>query len=253
MKFRTKSRLIYLTGARHRGGHGIHSPFLYRLITTVIEDKRKLTDYLILKELKNKALKLLSISTDPSIQEIFQKFNIPFAKPRKLYRKIEMPLKYGKVVFRLIRELKPNAVINYGHTLGVNLSAAAMAQNLIPVYQVLSLPEYRLFCEELPLCSEISNIHWINEGLELSVEAEFMIINYPDNSELTGNIIHKSLNKHGDNDLLIVRGIHESVEMEAIWHELISSNDVRVSLDLFEIGIALFRKGLQKENFIHRF
>ena len=253
MKFQTKSRLIYLTRARHRGGHGIHSPFLFRLITTVIEDKRELTDYLVLKELKKMALKLLSNSSDPLIQELFKKFNLPVSKPRKLYRKVEMPIKYAKVVFRLIRELKPAVVINYGDTLGINLSVAAMAQNPACVYQVTNKPEYRLLCERLLKKSDTSNIQWINTEADSPVTTEFVIINYPDQPELTESIIRKSLSNHGDNDLLIVRGIHDSAKTEAIWLELIANDSVRISLDLFEVGIALFCRKLQKENFIYNF
>jgi len=223
------------------------------LITTVIEDKQNLSNYQYLKDLKKSALKLLGNSSDPLITELFKKFSLPVSKPRKLYRNVEMPLKYAKVVFRLIRELKPDAVISYGDTLGINLSAAAMAQNPAYLYQVIHKPEYHLFCEKLFINSEVSNIQWINEHIESSVNAEFTIINYPDQPELTENILHKSLTIHGDQDILIVRGIHESAKMETIWSELIASNAVRVSLDLFEIGIVLFFKKLQKENFIYHF
>jgi len=253
MKFQTKSRLIYLIRARHRGGHGIHSPSLYRLITTVIEDKRELPDYLALKGLKKTAIQLLRNSSDPSLPELFEKFNLPVTKPRKLYRKVEMPFKFTKVVFRLIRELKPVTVINYGATLGVNLSAAAMAQNQGSLYQVTNAPENRLFCEKLFTNSDPNNIQWINNQAESSVNAEFSMINYPDQPQLTASAIYKSLSSCGENNILIVRGIHSSAEMEAVWHELTASNTVRVSLDLFEIGIVLLSKKLQKENFIYRF
>lgn len=241
-----------MTRARHRGGHGIHSPFLYRLITSVIEDKQKLPDYMVLNGLKKIALKLLRNSAEPIIQELFKKFNLPVTKPHKLYRKVEMPEKYTEVIFRLIRELKPNAVIHYGDTLGINLSAAAMAQNQKGVYQVSNNPEYRLFCDKLPDKSMASNIQWINGKTESSVKAGFLIINCPEQPKLTESIIQKSLGRDGDNGVLIVRGIHETAEAEAIWLKLIASNSVRVSLDLFEIGIALFCKRLQKENFIYR-
>ena len=39
MKYCTRKWIAYLFTARHREGHGIHSPFLFRLITEVIENK----------------------------------------------------------------------------------------------------------------------------------------------------------------------------------------------------------------------
>jgi hypothetical protein len=52
---------------------------------------------------------------------------------------------------------------------------------------------------------------------------------------------------------VIIRGIHESNRMESIWKDLIKNSRVRVSLDLFEIGIAIFSEKLQKEDFVLKF
>ena len=253
MKFRTLSRLIYLKRAQHRRGHGIHSPFLFRLVTSVIEDRGRLPEYKEFKKLNSTALHLLEEFSDPLFTKIYDQFNLPLSKSRKLYKKLELPLRYGKVVFRLIRYFHPKSIINYSPTLGVNLAVMAMADNRTPVFQVINNPEYIPFIEELLKDSATSNIHFLPEHSEPPVPPEFKIFNYPDQPELLRSILRECLTRHGDNDVLIIRGIHESKEMEEIWQEMIDFESVRVSLDVFEIGIVLFRKGLQKENFIHRF
>ena len=48
MKFRIARKINYIKNARHRHGHGIHSPWLFRLITEVIEDKKRLPEYKII-------------------------------------------------------------------------------------------------------------------------------------------------------------------------------------------------------------
>lgn len=253
MKFRTLSRLIYLKTARHRRGHGIHSPYLFRLITTVIEDRRRLPEYKIFKELNYNALLLLDHFSVSSFTNVYQYFNLATSKTRKLYKKVELPLRYMKVVFRLISDFKPSGLINYGPALGVNLAAMAMANNYSTVYQIVDDPEYTLFTAELLKDSAINNIYFLSENSIPPIHPEFIMINYPNNPDQSRNIVQRCLSRHEDNDLLIIRGIHESKEMETIWQEMIGSNCVRVSLDLFEIGIVLFRKGLQKENFILKF
>ena len=109
------------------------------------------------------------------------------------------------------------------------------------------------FSKELLKDSSISNIYFFPENSVFSVTPEFLIVNYPDDPDKSRSILQNCLNLHGDNDVLIIRGIHESKTMENIWRELITNESVRVTLDFFEIGMALFHKGLQKENFIHRF
>lgn len=253
MKSRAISRLIYLKRARHRGGHGIHSPFLFHLISEVVEARKRLPEYKIFKALKNNALNLLEYSPEPSLSKTYQQFNLPSSKPKKLYRRVELPLRYSKVVFRLIREFKPSSIINYGPTFGVSLAVMAMASNNSVVYQLINNTAYELISKELLKDTEISNIQFIPENSVSKVNPEFIMLNYSNNPYLSRNVVQECLKTHGDDDVLIIRGIHESREMEAIWREMIANESVRVSLDLFEIGIALFRKGLQKENFIQRF
>ena len=253
MKFRTIRRLVYLKKARHRRGHGIHSPFLFQLITNVVEDRKKLPEYKYLNKLKIKALKLLSNFSETLTSDIYQQFNLPPLRPRRLYKKVELPLRYCRVLFRLVREFKPRATINYGPALGINLAAISLADSDSIVYQINDVPVYELFSKELLKDSSISNIYFFPENSVFSVTPEFLIVNYPDDSDKSRSILQNCLNLHGDNDVLIIRGIHESKTMENIWRELITNESVRVTLDFFEIGIALFHKGLQKENFIHRF
>ncbi len=253
MKFRTIRRIIYLKKARHRRGHGIHSPFLFHLITEVVENRRGLPEYKTLKGLKNKVLNLLDDFSEPLLSAVYPQFNLAPSNPHRLYRKVELPLRYGKVVFRLIREFKPSSIINYGPAFGANLAFMAMANQESQIFQFINDPACELVCKKLLKDLAITNIHLFHDDSELSISHGFIVINYPHNPGVSRNVIQKCLKLHGDDDVLIVRGIHESKEMEAIWQETIANENVRVSLDLFEIGIALFRKGLQKENFIQRF
>lgn len=239
--------------ARYRKGHGIHSPFLFHLITEIIENRRSLPEYKIFKNLKEQAFKLLCDCSDPYLEIVYNQFSLPASKPRRLYRKIELAPRYGKVVFRLLREFKPSSVASYGPTFGANLALMALANNDCPVYQLIENHSCDLISKELITDLVISNVHYLHVDAELSTKPEFVIVNYPVNPDASRNVVQKYLQLHGNDDVLIIRGIHESNEMEAIWQEMVSNENVRVSLDLFEIGIALFRKGLQKENFIFKF
>jgi len=242
---------MYLKRARHRRGHGIHSPFLFRLITCVVEDKRKQPEYELVKKLRKKALKILYKNSDPSLTSLYHQFNLSLSKTKKLFKKVELPLKYGTVIFRLIREFNPSCIVNYGPAFGVNLALMALAKKDSSVYQVINNVSYEPACTKLLKETGIPNIYYSED--HIPTVPEFVIVNYPDNPVRSWSSIEEFLGSNGEDDILIVRGIHESGDMEAIWKKAIDYDRVRVSLDLFEIGILLFRKGLQKENFIHRF
>ena len=250
MKFRTISRIKYLKKARHRRGHGIHSPFLFYLITEVIENKERLPQFKSFKLLKKKTLDLIDFSLDSSAKKIYDQFDIRYTKPKKLYKKIELPEKYRQIVFHLIREFKPSSIIHYGPTLGVNPAILASVNLDIRVYQVNNDPFCELVSKRLLNDSAIANIQFTPENSVPEINSEFILLNCFNNSDLSQSLIQNFINQPSDDGVLIIRGIHESNEMESIWQNTIANQNIRVSLDLFEIGILLFRKGLQKENFI---
>lgn len=58
------------------------------------------------------------------------------------------------------------------------------------------------------------------------------------------------INKVNSHSILIFEGIHLSKEMEASWEKMKSDINVKLSIDLFHLGILFFRQEqLEKENF----
>jgi len=223
------------------------------LITTVIENKQQFPEYKSFRKLHLKASKLLNQTPDLPSSKNSTDSPLSINNARKLYKKLELPRPYLEIIFCLIREFKPTALVHYGPTLGINSGMMALANSSTPVYQITEDLSYDLFTEKLLQDSPIPNLCFLPEGSLLPLRPEFVLINYPENPEYIRNILSKCLDGYNGNDLIIIRGIHQSKEMETIWLDLVSQISVRVTLDLFEIGIALFRPGLQKENFILRF
>ena len=252
MSFRIIRRLIYLKSARHRRGHGIHSPFLFHLITTVVEDKTNRPEYELHRRLILEARNLLENSSRELLDNLCSDYHLTVSTPRKIIQKVELPSRYAKLIFRLIGEFNPSSVINCGPAFGAALALMAKANHDSFVYQMMGSPGYELIYKELLSHTAIQNIQVLGGDTFPSLKSCVILINYPHRPDLTRNVAEKILSLTDDNLVLIIRGIRESKEMRVIWREVIASQRVRVSLDLFEIGIILFYKGLQKENFVYR-
>lgn len=253
MKFRTIKRLMFLKRARHRRGHGIHSPFLFHLITTVVENKQSFPEYALLKKLKKAVQNEITQGGDFSFDEIYRLFNLAPSNPKKLIKKVEMPTRYTRVIFRLIREFKPGLIINYGPSFGLGLALTALSKTDSQVVQVFNHDLFEPICSKILGDTGIQNICYCLHDSEPLVNPGFVTVNYPGSPEMATSVVEKILMMHDDDCVLIIRGIHESKGMRQLWKKVMAAPQVRVSLDLFEIGIVLFRKGLQKENFIHLF
>ena len=253
MKFRLPRKIKYLRKARHWHGHGIHSPFLFYLVSKVIESKRQYPAYRILRFQKKHILNTVKELNNPS--EIIYK-DIPvqtLTGKKKLFKNVELGYRYGKLLLRLVNEFKPAAICCYGPTFGMNLLYLALANeksSLNILFSDVLLPDLiKVEIEKF----HISNIKLLTEQDLLSCSHEFVFINLPFLPEETKKIILLKLNVSGEDDVIIIRGIHKSLAMEALWGDLIKERKVRVSLDLYEIGILLFRKKLQKQHFVLRF
>lgn len=136
MKFRLPRRLKYLRKARHWHGHGIHSPFLFYLVTRVIEDKRQYPAYRIIRSLKEKILNQLKERENPC-DLLINAASLPDrVSKNKLFKKVELGYRYGKLLLRLINEFKPSSVFLYGPTFGMNLLYLALADQKPSVYVI---------------------------------------------------------------------------------------------------------------------
>ena len=70
----------------------------------------------------------------------------------------------------------------------------------------------------------------------------------------TINYFHQLLNKSDNDTILIFDDIHWSSGMEQAWEEIKMNDHVRCTIDLFFMGLVLFRKEfLEKRHFIIRY
>jgi hypothetical protein len=98
---------------------------------------------------------------------------------------------------------------------------------------------------------EVGNISL--RGSAEAVASDFVVVQHPFNTEECDQILSQILTTPFYQGVVILCGIHSSAEMEVIWARYKSAETVRISLDLFEIGILICQKGLQKEDFVLRF
>lgn len=249
MRFRTRQKIKYCISSRHKGGHGIHSPFLFGLITRVIENRGKFSAYPLLKSAEENVKNMLRILDMKFYhQDIQSESGLSMQEFKKLHL---LPSKFDRLLFRLVNEFKPGKINFYGSTFGVTLLALSLADRRIQVRGMITDDHYLSFCRRLAEVYEINNLHLTGPGnFEVS---DFIVIQNPLNSAYCARILSDVLDTEAYEGIVILCGIHETPEIEGVWEKCRRKNSVRISLDLFEIGIFICRKGLQKENFMFRF
>ena len=249
MKYRIRKKIVYLLKARHRHGHGIHSPFLFRLITEVMENNGNYSAYPLLKAADENVRNMLRILDMKSyhaggISEV--KCNSQEIKRMHL-----LPERFDRLLFRLVNDFRPEGIAFYGSTFGVTLLALALADRRVQLEAQVENDHYRSFCRRLAEVYEVANIHITETGR--AVFPDFIVIQNPLNPDYCERILSQILFNPASNGVIVVCGIHASAGIEDVWMKHKKDPLIRVALDLFEIGIFICRRGLQKEEFVVRF
>lgn len=249
MNYRFKKKIGYLLQSRHMGGHGIHSPSLFRLITEVIENKGSFTAYPLLLAAGENVGNMLKTMDDDSFSQMYE-----VAKGGKEGTVAELyllPARFDRLLFRLVNEYRPASIAFYGATFGVTLMALALADRRIRLDAQVENGHFRSFCNRLTEVYEVANVHLKAWG---SIDfAEFVTVQYPANPAYCRNILLQVLKNQDFKGVVVLCGIHHSAAMEQVWQDIKKDDRVRVSLDLFEVGIYICKEGLQKEDFVLRF
>jgi hypothetical protein len=244
MNYYLKRRIAYFLKARHRKGHGIHSPFLFRLITQVIENTGYFSAYPVLK------------AADENVQNMIDILDVEAFKQKEWSNKKlkwihKLPSRYDRLLFRLVNDFKPERIAFYGSTFGVTLMALALADSRKVVKAQVENDHFRSFCRRLIDVYEVENIEITETGKLIA--ADFVVIQNPLDPDNCGRILSAVLERQAFQGLVIVCGIHTSPEMEEVWDSYKSNPAIRVTIDLFEIGLFICKNELQKEEFMLRF
>ena len=99
-----------------------------------------------------------------------------------------------------------------------------------------------------------SNKANILEEIENADTIGLLYIKQIKNAEDLKKYFNTALKKINTQSILIFDNIHDSKEMEVSWEEIKMHKEVKLTIDLFKLGIVFFRQEqLEKENFIIRF
>ena len=249
MKYSSRQKITYFFKAKHRKGHGIHSPFLFRLITQVIENKGNFSAYPILKAADENVRGMLRILD----MESYHGKNIAVTgfTQRDIQELHLLPERFDRMIFRLINDFGPGSLAFYGSTFGTTLIAMALADSRISLEAQVENDHYRSFCRQLAEVYEVENLHITKTGSVLN--SDFVVIQQPMNPGFCDQIVGDILQNADFNGVVVLCAIHSSAEMEEVWLKHKKDKVVRIALDIFEIGLLICIRGLQKEDFVLRF
>ncbi len=256
MGWRIFKYIQHLFYRKHKHGHGIHSPYLFEFVNGVIFNGDRVD--VPVKILKAHAELRKDTSYIPAAEEKIL-LGAQSKVDSKEVRSIKSFVKsssvnqtQGALLFRITHWLNPDMILEFGTGLGV--STLYLASGLFEVHTIEGDPARALFSQELfkrlglnSVKVHIGDVDSKVEELAARLPARFLaFVDANHKYEPTLRYLRILINARGEESLIIMDDIYWSKGMSRAWNEVISWPEVRVSLDLFHMGILLLRKDLHK-------
>ena len=242
---------------RSTNQHGIHSPFVYDLVTKCFYDKTNYPEYSILKKYRNKLLRSKEIIDVTDFGAGSRVFRSNTRKISAIAKNAGISNKRQRLLYRLVRYFSSTRILELGTSLGLGTSALALGNLSAHVVTVEGCPATSAGAQELFKEFELNNIRLHNETFDdfLSSFSEACDLVYIDGShskERTLQYFETLMKKKHNNTVIILDDIYWSRSMTQAWEQIIIHPDVMVSIDTYQWGILFFRKEQKKQHFYIR-
>jgi Predicted O-methyltransferase len=252
----------YYVKASNGKGHGMHSPFVYQCIQFILNNKNNYTAPQELSELRKQ---LLSNQNKIQVADFGAGSRTTSSNERKISqiaRSALKPQKYSEILYRMVHHYHCSNILELGTSLGVTtiyLSKANPNAKVITIEGSNAVAEIAERNFGTYNCNNIKLVrgHFdsvLPNALEEFQSIDLAFIDGNHQYQPTINYFHKLLKKSDNDTILIFDDIHWSSGMEKAWEEIKAHESVRTTIDLFFMGLVLFRKEfLEKQHFQIRY
>ena len=256
MWYQIKSYLNFLLKSSNQ--HGVHSPFVYDLITQCFYDRKNHSAYQKIKAFRDDLFKNTERIEITDFGAGSRVFKSNHRKIAAIAKNAGITYKRQKLLYRIKAYFQPENVLELGTSLGLGTSAMAFTEGSQKITTVEG-------CENTAQIADIMfKKHQLNqidlhkatfEDFFKTIASEKYNLVYIDgnhNKKNTLQYFEFLLDRVNEDSVLIFDDIYWSKEMTEAWMQIIQNPKVTVSIDTFYWGIVFFRKEQRKQHFTIR-
>jgi predicted O-methyltransferase YrrM len=247
---------------RSGNAHGLHSPFVFGLYTHVVNHTGWFAAFGAIEKRRQELLRSPAIlqvrdfgagsHTGAGRQRRIRDIARTAAKPRKL----------AQLLFRLANYFRPRTILELGTSLGLTTAYLASADSQSRVLTFEGCPNTAAAARETFESLGLRNVELIEGNLDdtlaptlatLQAPLDFAFFDGNHRYEPTLRYFELCLAHRTDRSVFVLDDIHWSAEMERAWAAIRKHPDVRLTVDLFFVGLVFFRRNQPKQHFRLRF
>lgn len=241
--------------------HGVHSPFVFDLVTKCFYDKTKYPEYSILKNYRKSLLKNKNSIEVTDFGAGSRVFKSNKRQISKIAKTAGISPKRAELLFRITKYFQPETILEIGTSLGLATSALSLGNTNAKITTLEGCPNTLAVAKNLFQVSgfKLKNIEFINTEFSSYLETatgncDWKLIYFDGNhsKQATLDYFELLLPTITNETVWIFDDIHWSKDMEEAWETIKNHSKVTVTIDTFQWGIVFFRTEQEKEHFIIR-
>ncbi len=238
--------------------HGIHSPFVYNLVTKCFYDNTKYAAYKDILKYKKSLLKNKVKIEVTDLGAGSQVMNQQERSVSKIAKNAGTTNKRAKLLYRLSKYLKPKNILELGTSLGIATYALSISNAKANITTIEGCPNTSDFSKTNFKKFQVKNSNQIIGDFNTEVKKlssnKYDLIFFDGNhqKEATLNYFETLLKTAHNDSIFIFDDIYWSKDMTEAWETIKQHPQVTVTIDTFFWGFVFFRKEQAKEHFIVR-
>lgn len=238
--------------------HGVHSPFVFNLVTKCFYDA---SDYGAYKEISNYKKELLKNKTKIKVTDLGMGSHATKQYQRlvsEMAKNAGTTFKRAKLLYRLSIYFKFESILELGTSLGIATHTMSLANPKANITTIEGCPNISAFTKHNFKKHHLENIHLITGNFDEIIESlapkTYDLIFFDGNhqKEATLNYFENLLKTAHNNSIFIFDDIYWSKGMTEAWETIKAHPKVTVTIDTFFWGLVFFRNEQAKEHFVIR-
>lgn len=241
--------------------HKVHSPFVFDLIVDVLENENSYYAFPAIELIRKK---LLLNKRTIHVEDMGAGSRVHKSDKRKIKEIAKHSAKeprYAQLLFKMVNYYQPNTIVELGTSLGLTTTYLAKARKQAKIYSLEGSPE---ICKEAKKTFKsllVKNVELVQGNFNITLPETLSKIDVLDFAFFDGNhqkgptlnYFKQCLAKGNEHSVFVFDDIHWSDEMTEAWEEIKAHPGVTLTIDIFQLGIVFFRKGVEKQHFVLRY
>ena len=259
--FKAQNFLKYLLFRGHRNGHGIHSPFVFDLVSRVLRNKISPDVVLRIENIRKKMISDVSVIKVRDLGSGSEKKEISLKRVKDIARYSPVTKKYGIFLARMAIEFGERYIVELGTSIGISTMYMAGAHPHSIVYTIEGSPAISEIAAGNFHEAGLTNIKLLNGPFDELLPSVMDLPGNPGLIFIDGNhrkdaVLHyfsEFCNKSDRSTVIVFDDIRYSKEMEEAWEIIKKDERISFTVDIWRMGMVFFREGVTPGNYKVRY